>query len=139
MIRTRRRVLAAVAWIALVAGSPVPAMAVHASTETPLAIAPEDVQRYLEAGEVIVVIDLRPLDSFRQGHVTRAQSLPVAELRRRQAEIPRAGRVVLCGATPEEAAAAYRALRDAGYRNVMVLAGGFPAWTRLGLPVETTR
>jgi rhodanese-related sulfurtransferase len=48
------------------------------------------------------------------------------------------GRVVLYGATPEEVAAAYQALRDAGYRNVMVLAGGFPAWLRLGLPVESS-
>jgi rhodanese-related sulfurtransferase len=62
----------------------------------------------------------------------------VGELRRRQGEIPRVGRVVLYGATPEEVAAAYQALRDAGHRNVMVLAGGLPAWLRLGLPVESS-
>jgi rhodanese-related sulfurtransferase len=114
-----------------------PALAVHVPAEVPLAIAAEDVQRFREIGEEVVVIDLRPLDAFRRSHVAHAQSLPLGELRRRQAEIPRAGRVVLYSNTPEEAAAAYQALREAGHRNVMVLAGGFPAWLRLGLPVET--
>jgi rhodanese-related sulfurtransferase len=117
-------------------GGGVPAFAVHVPTDTPLAIASEDVQRYREAGEEVTVIDLRPPDMFQRSHVVHARSLPIGELRRRQAEIPRAGRVVLYAGTPEEAAAAYQWLRDAGYRNVMVLAGGFQAWIRLGFPVE---
>jgi rhodanese-related sulfurtransferase len=99
---------------------------------------PEDVQRYREAGEDVVVVDLRPPDAFRTGHLPRARSLPLGELRGREAEIPRSGRVVLYAATPEEAAA-YRALREAGHRNVMVLAGGLSAWIRLGLPMEAAR
>ena len=123
---------------ALVGGGP-RAEAIHVSTDVPLAIAPEDVQRYRDAGEDVVVIDLRPPEAFRSGHLPRARSIPLAELRGRKGEIPRAGRVVLCGSTPEEAAAAYQALRDAGYRNVMVLAGGLPGWIRLGLPLEPGR
>jgi rhodanese-related sulfurtransferase len=115
------------------------AHAVHVPTDVPLAIAPEDVQRYRDAGEEVVVIDLRPPEAFRAGHLPRARSVPLGELRRREAEIPRAGRVVLYAGTPEEAAAAYRALRDAGYRNVMVLAGGLPGWIHLGLPLEPVR
>ena len=111
------------------------ALAVHVPTDSPLAIAPEDVHRHRESGEEVVVIDLRPVEAFRRGHVDRARSLPLGDLRRRLGEIPRAGRVVLYAATPEEASAAYQALRDAGHRNVMVLAGGLPAWLRLGLPV----
>ena len=116
-----------------------PLLAFHAGADVPLAIAPEDVQRYREAGEEIVLIDLRPPDAYRAGHLSHARSLPLAEIRRREPEIPRAGRVVLYARTPEEAAAAYQALRDAGHRNVMVLAGGLPAWVRLGYPLETTR
>ena len=133
------------AWAGLLAcvglttvGSP-PALAVHVSTDVPLAIACEDVQRYREAGEDVVLIDLRPPEAFRSGHLPRARSLPLDEVRRREAEIPRTGRVVLYASTPEEAAAAYQALREAGHRNVMVLAGGLPAWIRLGYPVETSR
>jgi rhodanese-related sulfurtransferase len=132
-------------WAALVASAGLTvgaaaAMAVHAAhapTDAPLLIAPEDVQRYRDAGEDVIVIDLRPPDAFRGAHLRGARSLPLGELRKRKAEVPRAGRVVLYAATPEEAAVAYQALRDAGHRNVMVLAGGLSAWLRLGLPVET--
>ena len=123
----------------LTAVGSLPALAVHVSTDVPLAIACEDVQRYRETGEDVVLIDLRPPEAFRSGHLPRARSLPLDEVRRREAEIPRTGRVVLYASTPEEAAAAYQALREAGHRNVMVLAGGLPAWIRLGYPVETSR
>jgi rhodanese-related sulfurtransferase len=125
------------ACISLAAISALPALAVHVSTDVPLAIACEDVQRYRDAGEDVVVIDLRPKEAFRSGHLPRARSLPLGEVRRREAEIPRTGRVVLYASTPEEATAAYQALREAGHRNVMVLAGGLPAWVRLGFLVET--
>jgi rhodanese-related sulfurtransferase len=125
--------------VGLTAVGSLPVLAVHVSTDVPLAIACEDVQRYREAGEEMVVIDLRPAEAFRSGHLPRAWSLPLGEVRRREGEIPRTGRVVLYAGTPEEAAAAYQALREAGHRNVMVLAGGLPAWIRLGYPVETSR
>ena len=127
------------ACVGLTAVGSLPALSVHVSTDVPLAIACEDVQRYREAGEDVVLIDLRPPEAFRSGHLPRARSLPLDEVRRREAEVPRTGRVVLYASTPEEAAAAYQALREAGYRNVMVLAGGLPAWIRLGYPVETSR
>lgn len=127
------------AFVGLTAVGSLPALAVHVSTDVPLAIACEDVQRYREAGEDVVLIDLRPPEAFRSGHLPRARSLPLDEVRRREAEVPRTGRVVLYASTPEEAAAAYQALREAGHRNVMVLAGGLPAWIRLGYPVETSR
>jgi rhodanese-related sulfurtransferase len=131
---------AVVACVALAVGAGgAPVHAVHVPGDTPLAIAPEDVQRYRDAGEEVVVVDLRSPDAFRAGHLPRARSLPLGQLPRREAEVPRSGRVVLYGATPEEAAAAYRALREAGYRNVMVLAGGLPAWIRLGFPLEASR
>ena len=139
MTRGGRIVLVASVALTLGAGGGRPAHAIHASTDAPLAIAPEDVRRYGEAGEDVVAIDLRPPEAFRAGHVPHARSLPIGDLRKREAEVPRAGRVVLYAATPEEAAAAYQALRDAGHRNVMVLAGGLPAWIRLGFPVEAPR
>jgi len=113
--------------------------AAHVTTDVPLAIAPEDLRHYQEAREDVVVIDLRSSDAFRVGHLPHARSLPIGELRRRAVEIPRAGRVVLYAATPDEAAAAYQALREAGHRNVMVLAGGLPAWIHLGFPVDAVR
>ena len=128
-----------IACVGLTAVGSLPALAVHVSTDVPLSIACEDVQRYREAGEDVVVIDLRPPEAFRAGHLPRARSLPLARCGGARRRSPRTGRVVLYASTPEEAAAAYQALREAGHRNVMVLAGGLPAWIRLGYPVETSR
>ena len=136
--RVRVALVVSVGWAVGVGGA-MPVPAVHVPAEVPLTIAPEDVQRYQDAREDVVVIDLRPPEAFRAGHLRYARSLPLGELRRRAAEVPRAGRVVLYAATPEEAAAAYQALRQAGHRNVMVLAGGLPSWIRLGFPMEVVR
>ena len=136
--RVRVALVVSVGWAVGVGGA-MPVPAVHVPAEVPLTIAPEDVQRYQDAREDVVVIDLRPPEAFRAGHLRHARSLPLGELGRRAAEVPRAGRVVLYAATPEEAAAAYQALRQAGHRNVMVLAGGLPSWIRLGFPMEVVR
>lgn len=134
-----RRALCLLATAGLALGIACPAPAGHATPDALLAIAPEDLERYRGAGEAITVVDLRPAEAYRRGHVPQARSLPLAELPGRRAEVPRLGRVVLYGATAEEAAVAYRTLREAGHRNVMVLAGGFEAWRRAGLPVEASR
>lgn len=118
----------------LLAARPVPAL--HSGADAVLSIAPDDLQRYREAGETVTVIDLRPPEAFRKAHVTGARSIPIGELRRQLTAVPRTGRVALYGTTEPEVAAAYQALRDAGYRNVMVLAGGLGEWMRLRLPVE---
>jgi rhodanese-related sulfurtransferase len=128
------RFLAVAAGLGVLGGTPVPA--VHVPGDVPLSIAPEDVQRLRDAGETVVLIDLRPADAFGRGHAAGARSIPLDELRRRHGEIPRAGRVVLYAKTAREAAPGYQALRDAGFRNVMVLAGGFETWIGLKLPVE---
>ena len=83
------------------------------------------------------MIDLRPADAFRAGHLPRARSLPLGELNGGRRSPASGGSCSTRHA--REAAAAYRALREAGYRNVMVLVGGLPAWIRLGYPVEVGR
>lgn len=94
-------------------------------------------KRLLDAGDHPTFIDLRPADEFKKGRLPEARSIPLRELRKRFAEVPRTGRVILYCACPSlELHAAYQFLRDEGYRNVSVLEDGFPAWVKLGYPVE---
>src|SRR4029077_12884102 len=104
---TSRAVVALVAsaGLSVAIGGGRSALAVHLTTDVPLSIASEDVQRYREDGEDVVVIDLRPGEATRQGLLPRARSVPLAERRRRESEIPRSARVVLYAGTTEEAAA----------------------------------
>jgi rhodanese-related sulfurtransferase len=85
----------------------------------------------------IVVLDVRPREEFAAGHIAGAVSIPLSELRRRLAELPRSRRVVAycrgpyCVLAPE----AVRLLRRHGYEAAR-LQHGFPEWRDAGLPVE---
>jgi rhodanese-related sulfurtransferase len=116
---------------------PLPASAGHGTGGPVLQIPAEYVKRLLDEGDRPIFVDLRPPDEFRRERLPRAHSLPLSELRRRYAEVPRTGRVVLyCSCPSEEVQAAYQFLRDQGYRNVSVMEEGFPGWVKRGYPVE---
>jgi rhodanese-related sulfurtransferase len=92
-------------------------------------------RRLLEE-EAVTVLDVRPVEEYRQGHILRARSLPVAELEGRLRELPRDREVVAYCRGPycvfaDEAVAV---LRRHGYR-ARRLDGGFPEWRAAGLPV----
>jgi len=128
-------------WVALStlsgAALAAPASASHGSGGPVLWIPPEYAKRLLDAGEPMVFVDLRPLEEFRMSRLPGARSVPLAELRRRHAEVPRTGRVILyCACGPLEIRAAYQFLRDQGYRNVSVLEEGFPGWANRGYSLE---
>lgn len=85
----------------------------------------------------MILIDLRPLESFAQGRLPGARSVPLAQLRRRYGEIPRAGLVILyCACSSEEMMAAYRFLSGEGFQNVSVLEEGFAGWVKRGYGLE---
>jgi rhodanese-related sulfurtransferase len=113
------------------------AQAAHGPGGPVLTLPPEYAKRLLDEGERPVFVDLRPIGEYERGRLPGARSVPIHDLRRRHAEIPRAGRVVLYCACPSETVqAAYQFLRDQGYRNVSVLEEGFPGWVQRGYPLE---
>lgn len=115
---------------------PPPAPAVHGDGGPVTTITPEYARRLLAAGDALIFIDLRPGAQHAE-RLPGARSVPLPELPRRYEEIPRTGRVVLyCACPAEELQAAYRFLRDRGYRNVSILEEGFAGWVRRGYPLE---
>jgi rhodanese-related sulfurtransferase len=99
-----------------------------------------DLQRRLDAGEPITVVDVRGPDEFTGplGHIRGACSFPVDALEERMAELGGLERrpVVLVCCTDRRSARAAEALRVAGFADVAVLRGGMEQWNRAGLPVE---
>lgn len=89
----------------------------------------------LERGEA-VVIDVRPAEEYRAGHVAGAISIPLEELPERLGEIPREVEAIAycrgpyCVFAPE----ALQLLRANGLR-ARRLEDGFPEWRLAGLPV----
>jgi len=82
------------------------------------------------------VLDVRPEDEFRQGHLPGALNIPLAELERRLAELPADREIVAYCRGPWCVLSfeAVAALRQHGYR-ARRLEDGFPEWKVSGLPV----
>ncbi len=85
----------------------------------------------------VVVLDVRPAEEFRSGHIAGARSIPVDELDARLHDLPRDQEVIAYCRGPfcvysDEAVAA---LRKHGL-SARRLAVGFPDWREAGLPVS---
>jgi hypothetical protein len=52
----------------------------HEFDETIETIKPEQVKRFLDAGEKLVLVDLRPLKEFKEKRLPGSRSIPVTEL-----------------------------------------------------------
>jgi membrane protein DedA with SNARE-associated domain/rhodanese-related sulfurtransferase len=91
-----------------------------------------ELQRMLDAGEDVVVIDVRGMQSA-DGPVPGALRIPLSELAARHNEVPRDRDVVLFCSCPNEASAARAALllKKYGITRVRPLEGGADAWLEL--------
>lgn len=92
----------------------------------------------MRSGE-IVLLDVRPAEEYRAGHIAGAVSVPVNDLERRLAEVP-ADREVIAYCRGPYCIMAYDAvqrLRSHG-RAARRLVEGFPEWRAAGLPIEAS-
>jgi ArsR family transcriptional regulator len=89
-------------------------------------------------GRDVMVLDVRPVEEYRAGHIKGAISVPLAELEKRLGDLPPERQyVAYCrGAYCVLAAEAVRLLRGHGVEAVR-LKQGYPEWRDAGLPVET--
>lgn len=86
----------------------------------------------------IVVIDVRPAEEYEAGHLPKARSIPLAELRARLRELPKHKPVVAYCRGPFclMSAEAVALLKKRGFRAAQ-LADGVAEWRARGFPVET--
>jgi rhodanese-related sulfurtransferase len=90
-------------------------------------------------GEVIV-LDVRPEEEYRAGHLPEAHSIPVEQLNERIHELP-AGKEVIAycrGPYCLLSVSAVEQLREKGF-NAVRLEEGFPEWKANNLPYETAQ
>jgi rhodanese-related sulfurtransferase len=82
-----------------------------------------------------LLLDVRTVGEFQSGHIAGAANIPVEELSRRLAEVPKELPVVLYCRSGNRSAHAARILRSAGYEVVYDL-GGLIAWQAQGYPIQ---
>lgn len=102
------------------------------------AVTLDELRREHESGGV-VLIDVRPTEEYRAGHIEGARSVPVEEIDEALGQLPRDQEIVAycrgpyCLLSDE----AVERLQEEGYR-ARRLDGGFPDWRARGFPVERT-
>ncbi len=107
---------------------------------SPAKLSPVDRAELLQkaaSGEV-VVIDVRPETEYAAGHLPFARSIPLAELKKRIAELPRDKTIVAYCRGPFclFATKAVALLGSKGYRAIR-LGDGVAEWRTLGFPIES--
>ena len=99
----------------------------------------EELVKRIRSGDPLVVLDVRPVEEYRAGHLPGARSIPLAELEKRLRELPRRREIVAycrgpyCAFAPE----AVRNLRRHGFK-ARRLVDGLPEWAAAGFRVEAT-
>jgi rhodanese-related sulfurtransferase len=88
-----------------------------------------------------VLIDARPLSTMREGYIAGAISVPPSTLRNALATLPdpklKAPVIVYDVDGSSAARQVAWVIKQAGQKNVTMIAGGMQAWTLAGLPVTT--
>ena len=87
----------------------------------------------------VIVLDVRPAEEYRAGHIPGAMSVPVGQLEQRLADLPADKEIVAYCRGPYCVMSydAVEALRARG-RRARRLVDGFPEWRAEGLPVEAS-
>ena len=102
-------------------------------------ISPLELKRRLDAGEKLLVLDVRTPGEFHQAHIPGAVNIPLVKLppqpSGRVLYDPDTAVVTVCQ-TDLRAGLAARKLRRMGFGRVWVLSGGMNNWSSDHLPTE---
>ena len=99
-------------------------------------VSQEELRQRMRKG-LVTVLDVRPQDEFALGHLPGAVNIPLPELKRHLAELPKRQEIVAYCRGPYCVLSflAIEVLRKRGFK-VRRLEAGYPEWKAAGLPVE---
>jgi len=98
----------------------------------------DDVRQMRNAGESIMLVDVREESEYARGRLPGAMHLGKGVIERdAEAKLPDpdAAIILYCGGGYRSALAADN-LQKMGYTNVISMDGGYRGWTEAGLPIE---
>jgi rhodanese-related sulfurtransferase len=100
------------------------------------AVSLDDARKALAEGKTLV-FDVREPDEHATGVAAGVRLLPMKQLARRVAEIPKdpVQPVLLICRTQNRSSASLKVLREQGYTNVRYVEGGMSEWARRGWPM----
>ena len=96
-------------------------------------ILPQQLKDKLDAGESVVLIDVRQPEEYAICHLAGSQLIPLGELNQRasEVEVPAGASLVVYCHHGVRSLSGAGLLAQAGHTHVYSLAGGIDAWSRL--------
>lgn len=102
-----------------------------------MSITPQDAAKMLDEKQAVIV-DVREIQEWNEGHILGAKHIPVAQITTRLAELEefRDSPVIMqCRSGVRSAQAAVK-LKAAGFKEIYNMEGGILAWDEATLPTE---
>lgn len=99
-------------------------------------ISVDEAKSRLDRGGDCVVIDVRKPNEYQNGHVPGAKLIPVDDVLKRQAEIPRDKDVLFVCAVGQRSALACEYAAALGFTRIFNIEGGTEGWIKRGFAVE---
>lgn len=86
-----------------------------------------------------IVLDVRDKNAFEKGHIVNALNIPLGKLNERLRELDKhkEGPVIVVCETGQQSPEAVRILTQAGFSQVVRMAGGMTEWRAQSLPLVT--
>jgi len=87
--------------------------------------------------EEAVVVDLRDVNAFRDGHIVNAKNFPLADFDRMKEKLEafRDRPIILVDAMGLKTASVVITLKKSGFQKVVSLKGGIDAWKSASMPI----
>lgn len=92
----------------------------------------QEVKERVEAGEPVVLLDVREPEETARGIIRGAILIPLSQLEARWKEVEKHNEIICYCAAGKRSLTAAQMLRDRGLFNATSLEGGLAAWTNLG-------
>lgn len=91
-------------------------------------LAPAEVQKRVESGEKVTVLDVREDWEFKEGHIPGAKLIPLGTLDKRLGELNPAEPVIVVCRSGNRSAQGADVLAKAGFQQVFNMTGGMLQW-----------
>lgn len=98
-------------------------------------VEPQQVQSRMAQHPRPFLLDVRQPEEYRAGHIRGAELIPLNELPKKMARIPKGREIICVCRSGNRSKAAVNQLASAGFQAAN-LKGGMIGWERAGLPVK---
>lgn len=102
-------------------------------------VTPQDAHTLLKERRDVYLLDVRTVEEYQQFRLADAHLIPIDQLGRRLAELPKDRPILVYCAVGSRSAQVFNFLARRGYAEVYNLSGGIYAWAQRGYPVQRGR